>query len=150
MRYCATNHQQNLRWNCENPKVTSSIFPLLQNKKRKSSASHKTESNNIIKDKKNVADILNKYFINIAEYTVGRQIAAKIAILEILSRHENHMSIYNIKNTKLNSTFTFEKRTSSVICYLLIFELNARKPIGGSSYYSTKIIKVLNDDICTM
>ena len=33
------------------------------------------ESNNVIKDTKNVADILNEYFINIAEYAVGRQIS---------------------------------------------------------------------------
>ena len=93
------------------------------------------ESNNVIKDRKNVADILNEYFINIAEYTDRRQIATlpskdvEISILEIKNRHENQISIQNIKNRKLNSTFAFEKTTSSNI-RKLIFELNARKPMA--------------------
>ena len=33
------------------------------------------ESSNIIKNRKNVADILNQYFTNIAEYAVDRQIS---------------------------------------------------------------------------
>ena len=62
-----------------------------------------------------MADILNEYFINIAEYAVGKQTATlqskdiEISILEIINRHEHHISIQNIKNRKLNSTFDFEK-----------------------------------------
>ena len=84
------------------------------------------ESNNVIKDRKNVADILNEHFINIAEYAVGRQIATlpskdiEISILEIKNRHENHIRIQNIKNRKLNSTFAFEKTTSSNIRQLTL------------------------------
>ena len=82
------------------------------------------------------ASQLNEYFINIAEYTVDRQIATlaskdiEISILEIKNRRENHMSIENFKHTKLNSTVAFEKTAPSNIRQL-IFELNARKPIMG-------------------
>ena len=76
------------------------------------------ENYNVIKDSKNVANTLNEYVINIAEYTVGRQITAlpsqdiEISISEIINKHKNHISIQNIKNKKLNSTLTFEKTTS--------------------------------------
>ena len=35
-----------------------------------------TENNNVIKERKNAADILNKYVINIAEYIVRNRITA--------------------------------------------------------------------------
>ena len=35
-----------------------------------------SENNVIVKDRSDVADIQNEYFINIAEYTVGRRISA--------------------------------------------------------------------------
>ena len=90
-----------------------------------------------------MADILNEYFINIVEYAVGRQISTspskdiEISILEINNRHENHISSQNIRNRKLNSTFAFEKTTSSNIRQLIfeqkfilqdfIFAIPARK-----------------------
>ena len=52
-----------------------------------------------MKDRKNVADTLNEYFINIAEYTVGRHITAlpskniEISTSEIINKHENHINI---------------------------------------------------------
>ena len=66
------------------------------------------DNNNVIKDRKNVANTLNEYFINMAEYTVGRQILAlpsqdiEISISEIINKHKH------IKYQKQNSTFTFE------------------------------------------
>ena len=72
-----------------------------------------------------MADILNKYFINIAEYAAGRQISTlpskDIDILEINNRHENHISIQNIKNRKFNFTFAF-KITTSFNVRQLIFQ----------------------------
>ena len=94
------------------------------------------ESSNIFKNRKNVADILNQYFINIAEYAADRQISTLpwVKILKYpFQKSKTDMkitytavSIQNIKNRKLNSTFAFEKTTSSNIRQL-IFDLNARK-----------------------
>ena len=81
---------------------------------------------------KNVANTLNEYFINIAECTLGRQNTAlpsqdiEIFISEIINKHENHISIQNVRNNKLNSTSTFEKTTSTNIRQLIL-ELNSRK-----------------------
>ena len=75
------------------------------------------ENNKVIKDRKNVANTLNEYFISIAEYTAGRQITAlpsqdiEISISKIINKYENHISIQNIRNKKLNSSLTFEKTT---------------------------------------
>ena len=56
------------------------------------------------------------------------------------------MSIQNIRNKKLNSTFTFEKTTSTNISQLLL-ELNSRKPMGIETIPS-KVIKMAYDTIC--
>ena len=56
------------------------------------------------------------------------------------------MSIQNIRNKRLNSTFTFEKTTSTDIRQLIL-ELNSRKPIGIDTI-PPKIIKMLNDNMC--
>ena len=103
------------------------------------------------KDRKNVANTLNEYFINTEEYTVGRQITALPSqdielISEIINKHKNQMSIQNIRNKRLNSTFTFEKTTSTDIRQLIL-ELNSRKPIGIDTI-PPKIIKMLNDNMC--
>ena len=101
---------------------------------------------------KNVANTLNEYFINTAEYTVSRQILAlpsqdiEISISEIINKHENHISIQTIRNKKLNPTFTFEKTTSTNIRQLIL-ELNSRKPMV-IDMIPPKIIKMLNDNIC--
>ena len=52
-----------------------------------------------MKERKSVADTLNEYFINIAEYTVGRHITTlpskniEISTSEIINKHENHINI---------------------------------------------------------
>ena len=127
--------------------------PFISNKtNRNDSDIILTENNNVIKDRKNVADTLYEYFINIAEYTVGRQITTlpskdmAMSISEIIHKHEHHISIRNIRNKMLNSTFTFEKTTSTNIRQLIL-ELNARKPVRIDTI-PPKIIKMLNDDIC--
>ena len=73
-----------------------------------------SESNVIVKDRSDLADILNEYFINIAEYTVGRRIPAlprrdiEGSISEIIAKYEHHISIKNIKRIRINSSFGFE------------------------------------------
>ena len=68
-----------------------------------------SENNVIVKDRRHVADILNEYIINIAEYTVGRRIPAlprrdiEGSILEIINKYEHHISIENIKKKRINS-----------------------------------------------
>ena len=140
-------------WEDEQQNFQKTVKLFISNKTNRNESDIKLiERNNVVKDRKNVADILNEYFINIAEYAVGRQIATlpskdtQMSILEIKNRHENHINIQNIKNRKLNSTFAFEKTTFSNI-RRLIFELDARKPMGIDTI-PTKIIKMLNDDIC--
>ena len=102
------------------------------------------------KDRENIANTLNEYFIIIAEYTVGRQITAlpskdiEISIYEIINKHENHISIQNIRNKKLNSTFTFEKTTSTNIKQFYLGD----KLKKTCDTISPKIIKMLNDNIC--
>ena len=62
-----------------------------------------SENNEIVKDHSHIADILNEYFINIAEYTVGRCVPALLrrdiegSILEIINKYKHHISIGNIK-----------------------------------------------------
>ena len=67
----------------------------------------------------------------------------KISISEIINKHENYISIQNIRSKKLNSTSTFEKTNIRQ----LILELNSRKPMGIDTI-PPKIVKMLNDDIC--
>ena len=56
---------------------------------------------------------------------VGRQISTlpskniEIPISEINHKHQNYVSTQNIKTRKLNSTFAFEKTTSSDIRQLI-------------------------------
>ena len=82
-----------------------------------------------------VADILNEYFINIAEYTAGTRIPAlprrdiEGSISEIIYKYEHHISIKNIKKKRINSSFGFEETTYSKIRQLLT-ELNPNKPMG--------------------
>ena len=136
-----------------NKNFWKTVKPFISNKtNRNKSDIILIENNNVIKDKQNVADTLNEYFINIAEYTVGRQITAlpskdiEISISEIINKHENHISIPKYQEQKLNSTFTFEKTTSTDIRQLIL-ELNGRKPMGIDTI-PPKIIKMLNDNIC--
>ena len=73
----------------------------------------------MVKDRSHVADILNEYFINIAEYTVGRRIPAlprrdiEGSILEIINKYEHHISIKNIKNKGIDSSFGFKETSYS-------------------------------------
>ena len=129
------------------------VKPFISNKtNRNESDIILIKNNKVIKDRKNVANTLDEYFIIIAECTAGRQITAlpsqdiEISISEIINKYENHISIQNIRNKKLNSTFTFEKTTSTNIRQL-IRQLNSRKPMGIDTI-SLKIIKMLNDNIC--
>ena len=69
-----------------------------------------------------------------------------LSISEIINELENHISIQDIRNKKLNSTFTFEK-TTSANTRQLILELNSRKPMRIDTI-PPKIIKMLNDNIC--
>ena len=68
-------------------------------------------NNVIVEDRSHVADILNEYFINIAEYTVGTRIPAlprtdmEGSILEIINKYEHHIGIENIKKKRINSSF---------------------------------------------
>ena len=60
-----------------NKNFWETVKPFISNKtNRNESDIILIESNNIIKDRKNVSNTLNEHFINIAEYTVGRQITA--------------------------------------------------------------------------
>ena len=136
-----------------NKNFWKTVKPFISNKtNRNESDIILIENNKVIKDRKNVANTLNKYFISIAEYTAGRKITAlpshnmEISISEIINKYENHISIQNIRNKKLNSTFTFEKTTSTNIRQL-IRQLNSRKPMGIDTI-PPKIIKMLNDNIC--
>ena len=105
-----------------NKNFWKTVKPFISNKtNRNESDIILIENNKVIKDRKNVANTLNEYFISISEYTAGRQITAlpsqdiEISISEIINKYENHISIQNIRNKKLNSTFTFEKTTSTNI-----------------------------------
>ena len=136
-----------------NKKFWKTVKPFISNKtNRNESDIILIENNKVIKDRKNVANTLDEYFISIAENTADRQITAlpsqdiEISISEVINKYENHISIQNIRNKKLNSTFTFEKTTSTNIRQL-IRQLNSRKPMGIDTI-PPKIIKMLNDNIC--
>ena len=136
-----------------NKNFWKTVKPFISNKtNRNESDIILIENNKVIKDRKNVANTLNEYFISIAEYTAGRQITAlpsqdiEITISEIINKYENHISIQNIRNKKLNSTFIFEKTTLTNIRQL-IRQLNSRKPMGINMILP-KIIKMPNDNIC--
>ena len=98
-----------------------------------------SENNVVVKDRSDVADILNEYFINIAEYTVGRRTPAlqrsdiESSISEIINKYEHHISIKNIKKKRINSSFGFEETTYSKIRQLLT-ELNPDKPIRVATF----------------
>ena len=54
-------------------KKTAKLF--ISNKTNRNESDIILIESNIIKDRKNVADNLNEYFINIAEYAAGRQVS---------------------------------------------------------------------------
>ena len=80
--------------------------------------------------------------------TVGRRIPAlprrdiECSILEIINKYEHHISIENIKKTRINSSFGFEETTYSKIRQLLT-ELN---PMGINTI-PPKIVIMLKDDV---
>ena len=111
--------------------------------------------NVIVKGRSHVADILNEYFINIAEYTVGRRNPGlprrdiEGSILEIINKYEQHISTENIKKKRINSSFEFEETTYSKLRQLLT-ELNPNKPMSIDTI-PPKIVSLLKDDInCSM
>ena len=113
-----------------------------------------SENNVIVKDRSHVADILNEYFIIIAEYTVGRRIPAlprrdiEGSISEIINKYEHHISIKNIKKKGINSSFGFEETTYSKIRQFLT-ELNPNKPVGiGTIPPKIVIIVGMSDSRC--
>ena len=72
------------------------VKPFISNKtNRNESDIILIENNKVIKDRKNVANTLNEYFISsIAEYTAGRQMTAlpsqdiEISISEIINKYD--------------------------------------------------------------
>ena len=105
----------------------------------------------MVKDRSHVADILNQYFINIAEYTVGRRIPAfprrdiEGSKSEIRNKYEHHISIKNIKKKGINFSFGFEETTYKKIRQFLT-KLNPNKPMGKDTI-PPKIVIMLKDDI---
>ena len=78
-----------------NKNFWKTVKPFVSNKTNRTEADIiLIENNNVIKDRKNATNTLNEYFINIAEYTVGRHITAlprqdiEISISEIINKHE--------------------------------------------------------------
>ena len=110
-----------------------------------------SENNEVVKDCSHLADILNEYFISIAEYTVGRCIPAlpkrdiEGSILKMINKYEHHISIVNIKKKRINSSFGFKEITYSKIRQLLT-ELNPNKPMG-IDMIPPQIVIMLKDDI---
>ena len=109
--------------------------------------------NKIITDPKNVADIMNSFYVNIAGYigqdfTVPEYTNVTDFIDESLLNFVNHQSINVIKNDfKKCSDFKFRCIDCDTM-YIVIDKLDKSKATGYDGI-SAKILKIANPVVCT-
>ena len=138
---------------CKNGTMNSKQFwkmlkPFISNKGN-------TDHNDIIlieegkqnRDRKGVAEKLNNFFTDIIHITTGKTIISleegnhEQAILNIIAKYDNHISINNIGKRNIKTTFSFRMATTSDTDEL-ISEINANKPMG-TDLISPKILTKL-------
>ena len=133
----------------DNKKFWSTIKPFFSDKNKKSGKIILVENNEIIKDNKMNAEIMNEYFVNITQTLDIPEIRKEILpvdiecidpIDEIIYKFSKHPSITKInKITKLAKGFSFDKVDQKQI-ENEILNLNSRKSAGPDAI-PPKIIK---------
>ena len=104
-----------------------------------------------IRDRKGVAEKLNNFFTDIIHITTGKTVIPleegnhEQAILNIIAKYDNHISINNIGKTNIKTTFSFRMATTSDT-EELIGEINDNKPMG-TDLIPPKILTTLKEYI---
>ena len=79
-----------------------------------------------IRDRKRVAEKLNNFFTDIIHITTGKTVIPleegnhEQAILNIIAKYNNHISINNIGKRNIKTTFSFRMATTSEIDQLIM------------------------------
>ena len=93
-----------------------------------------TEDSEQIRDRQKVAEKLNEFFTDIIFISTGKQVIPlqetnhEEAILDIITKYDNHISISNVKRKNPESRFSFEL-TSTGEVETLIREIKTNKPM---------------------
>ena len=109
------------------------------------------EDSEQIRDRQNVAEKLNEFFTDIIFISTGKQVIPlqetnhEEAIMDIITKYENHISISNIKRRNPESTFSFEL-TSTDEVEALIKEIKTNRPMGIYTI-PPKILVLLKESI---
>ena len=109
------------------------------------------EDSEQIRDRQKVATKLNEFFTDIIFISTGKQVIPlqetnhEEAILDIIIKYENHISISNIKRSNPESRFSFELTSTNEV-EALIREIKTNKPMGIDTI-PPKILVLLKESI---
>ena len=93
------------------------------------------EDSEQIRDRQKVAEKLNEFFTDIIFISTGKQVIPlqetnhEEAIMDIIIKYENHISISNIERNNPESRFSFELTSTNEVD-VLIREIKTNKPMG--------------------
>ena len=137
--------------NCgQNKSFWKTCKPLFSNKTNRTDEKvFLLENKNLIHDDKNVADILNNYFINITSTLpiVKWSDSVCFDINDILKKYKNHPSIIHIRNLGYDPDVFEFSHIYPWETHNVIMSLNPNKSTGGS--IPTKILQQIADVCCT-
>ena len=131
----------------DNKTFWKTTIPLFTKRPLKGEKINLSQNGKNISNDTELCDIFNGFFSNIiSELNIPKKYQCFLndmdsdSILSVLSAFKNHPSIKNIKNKKLNSTFSFEKTYTDVVMKV-INNLNVAKTCQVNDI-PTKVIKI--------
>ncbi len=156
------NHCANLRQRfksdyfrkiCQNGTLDSKLFwkkikPYLFGKNHGDSDICLSENDSLITDPKNIAEIMNKYFISVGQNTdqINTKEDPNLSLLQIIKTFEKHTSIIGIKNNlKHKMPFEFQPITKERLKEIIL-NLDHKKACGHDMI-SAKFLKLSVDII---
>ena len=134
----------------DNTKFRATVKPLFSNKIKSTENIYLDESEEIIRNEKEVANVFNKYFVNIVPNIMGitnnhnllsDTDTTNVPIEKMISKYQNHTSITSINKHMTHSEliFSFQPVTKEQITNLIRL-LNNEKAIQSTDI-PTKLIK---------
>ena len=136
----------------DNKKFWATVKPFFSNKIKSAENIYLDESGEIIRNEKEVANVFNKYFVNIVPNIIGLTNNHNLLsdtgttndpIEKIINKYQNHPSITSINKhmTRSELTFLFQTGTKEQITNLIRL-LNNKKAIQSTDI-PTKLIKYI-------
>ena len=149
--------REHFKLKCKNGPINNKQFwkmvkPFISNK---TNTDHNDiiliEDSEQIRDRQKVAEKLNEFFTDIIFISTGKQVIPlqetnhEEAIMDIIIKYENHISINNIKTNNLESRFSFELTSTNEV-EALIRKIKTNKPMGIDTI-PPKILVLLKESI---